>query len=406
MIKARNLKYFIKYLTTNYKHLKGYHYKTIIIPRVIMKKWLLGISMLSIVLYACEKPDNSGDDCNDCPADDRITADYNPQAYKLDLPFWLPTPIIPTDNPLTLEGVALGRMLFYDPILSADSTQSCSSCHNPKLAFTDGQATSVGIRGIRGKRSSMSLVNLAFNPNGFFWDGGVPTLEAQALLPIEDHLEMDDTWENVERKLRQHGKYPALFRKAFGIERKRELTRDLVVKAIAQFERTLISGNSKFDRIIWLNDGWLEDDEERGRRLFFFEPSDINHPGCSHCHFEPLYTDNNFHNNGLDAVPTLEAFADLGRGRVTKNRFDNGKFRAPTLRNIALTAPYMHDGRFATLEEVLEQYAAGGHGVENENANIMPFPLSERDRRDLIAFLKTLTDTSFINNPAFSNPFK
>ena len=370
-------------------------------------KWkFFALFVLSLIwlITACE--DKTDSDCETCPTNDLISGDYNPQPYQLNLPRWLPRPIIPSDNPMTVQGVALGRMLFYDPILSSDSSMSCASCHRQELAFTDGEATSVGVRGIRGKRSSMSLVNLAFNERGMFWDGRIKTLEEQVFIPVEDHIELNDSWENVERKLRRHPKYPTLFREAFGIERKREITRDLVAKAIAQFERTIISGYSRFDRVVWLNDGWLEDDEERGRRLFFFEPLDINHPGCSHCHFDPLYTDNNFHNNGLDAVPNLEAFADPGRGGFTKNRFDNGKFRTPTLRNIALTAPYMHDGRFRTLEEVLDQYAAGGHGVENEDANIMPFPLSERDKRDLIAFLKTLTDTSLINNPMLSNPFK
>lgn len=363
---------------------------------------------VSLILFAaaCEEDNNTGGDCEICPDDDLITADYNPQTYKLEVPDWLPTPVVPADNPMTVEGVMLGRMLFYDPILSSDSTMSCASCHNQKLAFTDGQATSAGVLGMRGTRSSMSLTNLAFNLRGFFWDGRSETLEDQALIPVEDHIELNESWENVEQKLRAHSNYPVLFRKAFGIERKREITRDLAVKAIAQFERTLISGNSKFDRIVWLNEGWLSDSEERGRRLFFFEPDDVNHPGCSHCHFEPLYTDNNFHNNGLDSVPDLESFADLGLGGVTKNRFDNGKFRVPTLRNIELTAPYMHDGRFATLEEVLEQYAAGGHGMVNEDVNIIAFPLTEENKQDMIAFLKTLTDTSFINNPAFSNPFE
>lgn len=370
------------------------------------KGYILIIASVVLFAAACEEGNGSGEDCETCPIGDVISAEYNPQTYKLDVPDWLPTPIIPADNLLTVEGVMLGRMLFYDPILSSDSTMSCASCHNQQLAFTDGQATSVGVLGISGKRSSMSLVNLAFNPKGFFWDGRSATLEEQVLIPVEDHIELNESWENVERKLQSHKTYPILFRKAFGIDRKREISRDLVVKAIAQFERTLVSGYSKFDRIVWLNEGWLSDAEERGRRLFFFEPSDVNHPGCSHCHFDPLYTDNNFHNNGLDSVPNLESFADLGLGAVTKNRFDNGKFRVPTLRNIVLTAPYMHDGRFQTLEEVLEQYATGGHGVANEDVNIIQFPLSDRDKQDLIAFLKTLTDEDFINNPAHSNPFK
>jgi cytochrome c peroxidase len=284
---------------------------------------------------------------------------------------------------------------------------SCASCHRQDLAFTDGTALSTGVLGMEGKRNSMALVNLAFNHNGFFWDGRSATLEEQVLIPVEDHVELNENWDNVTRKIREHEAYPRLFRAAFGVDRKSEIDKFLVAKAIAQFERTLISANSRFDRIIWLNDGWLTDAELRGRQLFFFEElQNVDHPGCSHCHFDPLYTDNNFKNNGLDDVDRLEDFSDPGRGAVTNNRFDLGKFRVPTLRNIALTAPYMHDGRFQTLEEVLDHYAAGGHGVENEDANIHTFALSDREKQDLIAFLNTLTDTTFLQNPAFSNPFK
>lgn len=363
--------------------------------------------LIIIFIAACGNQDPAGEDCTNCPAeDDAIAGDYNPTAYKLDVPAWMPTPYIPGDNPMTVEGIALGRRLFYDPILSSNGKMACATCHQQEKAFTDGTAFSLGVLGMPGKRSAMSITNMAFNINGFFWDGRAASLEDQVLFPVEDHLEMNEDWSNVEKKLRQHSDYPTLFRKAFGIGKKSELTKDLVVKAIAQFERTLISANSRFDRIVWKNEGFLEDNEERGRRLFFFEPGDVNHPGCSHCHFDPLYTDNNYQNNGLDSVANLESFKDLGRGAITKNRYDNGKFRVPTLRNIELTAPYMHDGRFKTLEEVLDNYSKGGHNIENENVNIAAFPLTEQNKQDMIAFLKTLTDTSFIQNPAFSNPFK
>lgn len=370
---------------------------------------LITILFIASILFvaACGNQNPSGDDCENCPAsDDKISGDFKPTPYKLQVPSWLSQPIIPADNPMTVEGVALGRRLFYDPILSMNGQMSCGTCHQQSKAFTDGNAFSLGVRGLPSKRNTMSIVNLAFNANGFFWDGRVATLEEQAIFPVEDHLEMNEDWANVEKKLQKHSDYPSLFRSAFGIEKKSELTKNLVVKAIAQFERTLISTNSRFDRILQLNDGFLEDEEERGRRLFFFEPNDIMHPGCSHCHFNPFYTDNNYHNNGLDSVANLDSFRDAGRGAVTNNRFDNGKFRTPTLRNIELTAPYMHDGRFKTLEEVLENYSKGGHNMENENANIAPFTLTEQNKRDMIAFLKTLTDTSFVKNPAFSNPFK
>jgi cytochrome c peroxidase len=371
-----------------------------------MKK-ILAILTIVLIVIACSK-ENPVSGCEDCVEDDRIQGDYNPQPYELNIPEWMPDPFIPEDNPLTEAGVALGRHLFFDPILSADSSMSCASCHDPQLAFTDGEAVSTGVLGLAGTRSSMSLVNLAFNTNGFFWDGRAATLEEQALVPVEDHIEMNESWPHVEKKLQRHATYPAMFKEAFGISRKAEITKDLAVKAIAQFERSLISADSRYDRVIWLNDGWPTDSERRGQQLFFFEelPQSEQHPGCSHCHFAPTFTDNNFKNNGLDDVNDLANFTDLGRGGVNNNIYDNGKFRVPTLRNIALTAPYMHDGRFETLEEVLEHYSSGGHGVINEDTNIQPFTLSEQDKKDLIAFMEMLTDTTFMNKPEIQSPFK
>lgn len=373
----------------------------------MMKIKILSLLALAgaLALAACNDDGPTGCDCTE---DELIEAPYNPQPYELVYPERFPRPILPEDNPLTDEGIALGRNLFYDPILSSDSTLSCGTCHNPRLSFTDGQATSLGVLGLRGRRSSMSLANLAFNANGFFWDGRSATLEEQALLPIEDHLEMNETWENVEEKLRRHPQYPALFRKAFGIERKSEITRELAAKAIAQFERTLVSYNSRFDKIVWEQQGWPTDSEQRGRDLFFveFAGNTQDHPGCSHCHGSALFTENRYFNNGISDVDGLEGFPDKGLGEVTGNIYDNGKFRAPSLRNIELTAPYMHDGRFNTLEEVLGHYASGGHGVINEDANIQPFTLTEQDKQDLIAFLKMLTDTTFVNKPEFQNPFE
>lgn len=367
-----------------------------------------------LIIAACSNdddgvvtPPSSNPGCTNC--EETIDADYDPQPYEFDLPAWLTSePIIPEDNPMTIAGVELGRHLFYDPILSADSTMSCSSCHVQSLGFTDGLAVSEGINGEAGTRSSMAIVNLAFNNKGFFWDGRVQTLEEQAVLPIIDDIELDDTWENVELKLRRHEKYPAMFREAFGIETKGEITQDLATKAIAQFERSIVSFDSKFDRVSQLNEGWLSDEEELGRQLFTVEPSQqVNdHPGCSHCHFNPLFTDNDYRNNGLDDVENLEDFEDTGLGGVNNNVIDYGKFRVPTLRNIALTGPYMHDGRFETLEEVIESYKQGGHGVINEDPNILPFTLSEEDKSNLLEFLHTLTDESFLTNPAYSNPFE
>jgi cytochrome c peroxidase len=301
--------------------------------------------------------------------------------------------------------VELGRMLFYDPIISADSSMSCGSCHAPNLGFADGLAFSVGVEGRQTSRSSMPLFNLVYNPNGFFWDGRSPSLEEQALHPIMDEVELNEDWDNVVRKFRDHPDYPRRFRRAFGIERKSEITKELAVKAIAQFERTLVSYNSRFDQVVNRNEGWFTDSEQRGKDLFYVEIDALDHPGCSHCHGGVNFTDFSFRNNGIDSVATLNDFSDKGLGAFTGRVYDNGRFKVPSLRNIALTAPYMHDGRFETLEEVLDHYRTGGHGVENEDPNILPFTLSESQKQDMISFLRTLTDTTFIRNPEFTNPF-
>jgi len=365
--------------------------------------WLL-VALFAFSL-SCEKDEPP---CADCSTpSDKIIADYTPKPFTINAPSWFPAAIILEDNPLTVDGVELGRHLFYDPLLSRDSTQSCSSCHEQKYAFASNQAVNKGIRGLPGTRNAMSLANLAYHSRGFFWDGRAATAELLAFIPVEDHLEMDDTWENVEAKLRRHKAYPAMFRKAFGIEKRSEITRDLTTKALGQFLRTLVSAQSRYDRVIWGRQGFPTDAEQRGMELFFIENSQVvDHPGCSHCHFNPFFTDNNFRNNGLTAAPTLEEFPDKGLGGFTKNRFDNGKFKVPTLRNIEFTAPYMHDGRFKTLGEVLDHYRSGGHPAPNVDPNIRPFPLSEQDKNDLIAFLKMLSDTAFINNSAFSSPFR
>jgi cytochrome c peroxidase len=371
-----------------------------------MKKRTYTIAiLLGLLILACAEESTTTDPIKEAP----IAGEYAPTTYELDIPDWLPNMEIPADNPMTVEGVELGRHLFYDPILSIDGTVACANCHFPEKAFVDGENFSVGVGGAIGKRNSMSLANVGFYTKGLFWDGRSQTLEEQALIPIEDHLEMNDSWENVERKLQSHDDYPQLFREAFGIEFTGELTRDLVVKALAQFERTLISGNSRYDRIVNANDldaGFPTDSEERGIRLFFFELSQQDeHPGCSHCHGGPLFTDNRFVNNGIDSVQTLNDFEDLGRGAVTGRRPDNGKFRVPTLRNIEFTAPYMHDGRFETLEEVLEHYSSGGHFADNLDANIRPFTMTGEDKEDLINFLKMLSDEEFVENEAFTSPF-
>jgi len=340
---------------------------------------------------------------------------YNPVNDTLPLPFQFPQVDIPADNPITKDGFELGRRLFYDPMLSADSSQSCSSCHFQANAFAEPRALSVGIDGIEGTRNAMPLFNLAYNFNGFFWDGRAATLEVQALEPIENPIEMHDTWKNVEIKLRRQPMYQEYFRKAFGIEKASEIDRDLATKALAQFMRSMVSYRSKYDKVIGAVPVQgvrpiFTAEEQRGRDLFFIENGDSSDTECFHCHHgSPLFTNNTYRNNGLDFAASFNDFSDNGFGETTGIPADNGRFRTPSLRNIELTAPYMHDGRFQTLEEVMDFYNEHIKSAPNLDSNLgarLPgLNLSEQDKKDLIAFMKTLTDDDFITDGRFSNPF-
>lgn len=346
--------------------------------------------------------------CKKDPSQDAVDRPFITTPYELNQLSTLPPLNLPSDNPLTQEGVQLGRMLFYDPILSADSTQSCASCHNQALAFTDnGKALSIGVRGLEGTRNSMPLFNLAYHLDGFFWDGRADILRHQALIPIEDPLEMDETIGNVISKLNAHPVYSAEFKKAFNTT---NISEDEIGLALEQFMLTLISGQSKYDIGTKQAFSNFTPSEFRGFQSFGAEavPNDPSNTGadCFHCHGAPLFMTRGFMNNGLD-----ESFTDLGRGAVTGNSFDDGTFKVPSLRNIELTAPYMHDGRFKTLDEVLDFYTVGVHGNSpNLNANLHNLKdsvyLSPQTRADLIAFMKTLTDPYFIGNEEYSNPFK
>lgn len=310
----------------------------------------------------------------------------------------------PPDNLMTVEGIQLGRKLFYDPIFSVDSTVSCASCHQQSLSFTDGLGHSIGVAGST-KRSSIDLINVGFTYHGLFWDGRAASLEQLALVPIEDPIEMANTWENVEQKLRDHATYPADFRKAFGIQNVSDIDRTLATKAVAQFLRTITSGtNSRYDRFA-RGEIFLEENEYNGYLMFFnFDPN-LPDAQCGHCHNAPLLATNDYFNNGLQEALDLESIADKGRGLITGDPADNGKFKPPTLRNIALTAPYMHDGRFKTLQEVLDHYASGGKSSPNKSSFMFNLTLTESQKSDIIAFLLTLTDTTLLTNPAYKNPF-
>jgi cytochrome c peroxidase len=332
-------------------------------------------------------------------------------------PYELVTPrnfgdyIIPADNPLTKEGVALGRMLFYERRLSNNNTISCASCHQQQKAFTDGKALSPGSEGILGKRSTMSLANLLWAKR-FFWDGRATTLEQQALIPIQDRVEMHQTLEQSVAKLQQTSEYPAKFKQVFGSE---TITAENIAKALAQFERTLVSADSKYDQ--YLAKKYQPTPQElRGEALFITHPiaGSLRGGNCGDCHGGFLTTLGNFHNNGLDAD-----FVDIGLEGTTAKETDRGKFKAPTLRNIALTAPYMHDGRFQSLEEVLNHYnehvkmsatldpliIQASNETSTPGAPIQLF-LSEQEKKDIIAFLHMLTDSTFITDSRFSDPFK
>jgi cytochrome c peroxidase len=329
---------------------------------------------------------------------------YQPVPYSPLIPEGFPALEQPEDNLMTIDGIRLGRKLFYDPILSIDSTISCSSCHQQFGSFTDKLAVSPGVNGMT-LRSSMSLINVGFHYHGLFWDGRSSNLEEQALVPVEDPTEMGESWENVEKKLRAHSDYPAEFRKAFGIEGSSMITGELAAKAIAQFERSLISGgNTRYDRFI-RGEIVLNENETNGYLMFFdFDPT-IPDAECGHCHNAPLFATNDYFNNGLQVSEDFESFPDKGLGLVTGKASDNGKFKAPTLRNLVFTAPYMHDGRFQTLEEVVEHYNSGGKYSPNKNSLLYPLHLTETQKADLIAFILTLTDSTTLSNETFQNPF-
>lgn len=308
-------------------------------------------------------------------------------------------PVIPSDNQQTVEGIELGKKLFFDPILSGDKTLACADCHAPENAFTDSSRFSEGIDGSLGKRNSMPLFNLAWNyDENFFWDGGTFSLEHQAFIPVSDPTEMKNSWKQLQQELQKHPEYPNLFQKAFGTSK---IDSTLVTKAIAQFERTLISANSKFDKYL-LGEVILTPEEVDGFNIFMDETKG----DCFHCHGSdknPLWTDNIFHNNGLD-----ETFTDLGLGTITGDPADNGKFKSPSLRNLIFTAPYMHDGRFTTIDEVINHYS---EGLKN-SSTIDPLMkkvaqggvgLSIQEKSNLKAFLLALSDYDFIGNPDFIN---
>tara|TARA_B100001093_G_scaffold519346_1_gene607907 strand:+ start:1436 stop:2425 length:990 start_codon:yes stop_codon:yes gene_type:complete len=295
------------------------------------------------------------------------------------IPIGFPIPEIPEDNKLNKERIHLGKKLFFDKILSRDSSISCASCHRPEYAFTDGLKKAVGIKNRSVTRNTPTLTNIVYNEN-FLRDGVNPSLEAQVLVPIHEKNEFDFHILLVAERLKKKPEYLDLFEKAYG----GIPTPKLITKAIASYERTLISGNSRYDQYVYQNKKYaLSSSEVKGLNLF-------NELYCVSCHSGFNFSNGEIVSNGL-----YEKYEDIGKMRVSLKEIDNGCFKVPTLRNIALTAPYMHDGSLQSLEEVIDHYMKGGNDHRNKHSFIKPFILSKTDRNNLVSFLKSLTDSSF-----------
>lgn len=330
---------------------------------------------------------------------------YDGTPYVLEYGAFPPPPLAP-DNPLTVQGVKLGRALFYEKALSLDGSMSCASCHRQEHAFTDTARFSIGVHGLPGKRQAMAVFNMAWNENNFFWDGRAELLRDQALKPIEDSLEMAETLQNVIQKLAARQDYRDQFKRAFGSE---EIDPLRISLALEQFMNSIVSVDSRYDRFL-LGQIQLTPSEERGRQLFFTEYNpffpDDSGADCAHCHVPRNFENDLYMNNGLESDVTME---DFGRELVTGDAADRGKMKVPSLRNIAVTAPYMHDGRFSTLLEVLDHY---DHGLQPSStldpalANTMTtgLMLSDQDKADIIAFLGTLTDEVLLTRQDYSDP--
>lgn len=297
------------------------------------------------------------------------------------------------DNPqntLSLEGIVLGRKLFYDKSLSQTGEISCASCHKQKAAFSDpGKAFSNGIYGRKGQRHSPALFNLAWQPR-FHWDGGINHIEIQPIAPLQDSSEMGMPLINVVRVVGSDQKYKEAFKKVFDTD---TVTDKWILYALAQFTTSMISADAKYDRVIQ-NKAVFTDSEKRGQQLFKLQ--------CAGCHKPPLFSDFSFRNNGLPIKNE-----EYGRFIITQDEADKGKFKVPSLRNIQLSPPYMHDGRFESIDEVLDHYiAAQNHHPKADAGLPQNLKLTPNERADLKNFLETLTDESFISNPLFSDPNK
>ena len=299
------------------------------------------------------------------------------------LPAHFPAPFYQaTQNPYTEAGIALGKALFHEPMLSRDGSISCASCHDQVPAFSDHNVPPpTGVGGAIGKRNAPPVQNMIWNTS-FMWDGSIRHLEVMPIAPITEPLEMAASWDTLLNRLRASEKYRRMFQSAFGSE---QIDDQKLLKSLAQYMGTLVSAGSRYDAYVQ-GKGSLAPDEMQGLDIFRSQ--------CASCHTEPLFTNQAFINNGLDAVSS-----DIGRMLITRKEEDRGSFRVPSLRNVALTYPYMHDGRFRTLDQVLDHYISDKSDKPLADARVRNIRLNSEEKRALIAFLKTLTDYDFVSNP-------
>ena len=321
-----------------------------------------------------------------CQDDDGTTPLRFPEL--MEVPQGFPVVDEPDDNKFTVARWELGKRLFFDPVMSVDSTISCASCHQPGLAFSDDVAFSPGVEQRPGVRNSPSLANVAYHPY-FTREGGVPTLEMQVLVPIQEHNEFDFNIVLLAERLSADSTYVKMADEAYN----RSPDPFVITRSLACFERSLLSGESPYDRYIQQGEmGAMSDAAQRGMDLFFGEKTNCE------CHGGFNFTNYAFENNGL-----YDEYEDLGRFRLSGKESDLAKFKVPSLRNVGLTAPYMHDGSFQTLDEVVEHYQSGGKDNPQKSPLIQPLGLTDNEMDDLVQFLESLTDEAFVGNPLFKN---
>ncbi|MDF1672936.1 MAG: cytochrome c peroxidase [Vicingaceae bacterium] len=325
------------------------------------KKYIIVLSVLAVFVFSFKLQDD----------------------YVLIIPDGFPEPVMPVGNELTTSRVELGKKLFFDPIVSKDSTVSCASCHLPELAFADTNRFSFGVENRLGKRNSPSIMNIVYH-KGFMRDGGMTSLEMQVLAPVQEHVELDNNVLVIVEKMKNNPEYVNLSKRAYD----REPDPYVFTHAISAYERTLIKADSKYDDYHRGNKEALSKSEKRGLDLFMSKKTN-----CSECHSGIHFSDFSIKNNGLYQLN----YADSGRMRVSLNEADRDLFKVPSLRNVAITRPYMHDGSIPTLEAVVEHYNKGGKNHKQKSELIQPLALTVVEKQDLVNFLKSLTDKEYNN---------